>query len=334
MKEKLIEFLSYLNVYDLILFAALLILGLCLIFLSFIAFRHKIISIPLFFIGFSAIVCLPFIMRYLMENIFYKINTEVHYDRVLRYSDIYKYSATITNIGKRNIAGCVISHRILYDTEDKPAITKYKNMLLNYIKPKKVYTKNIPINLKVNQSVDVSMQSQEFIQEYPYREQKHLTKIECYGKENTLKNVTPLEGKYLQKHHGTTDTNHDTEANNTLSDSKEANNIANTFNEHTGSIESEIKTKHTNSITAQGANSMTSESNNTSSINSPQDSEVQQQNSQEDFKQDPILTPQDMPDSQHKKEESEQDSSPIPTIPTQPDLKSMENIPLLKETPR
>lgn len=196
-KEKVINFFYHLHLYDLALLATMLMLALCFIFLSFIAFRRKLISIPLFFIGFGIVIALPFAMRYIMENRFYMVDTEVLYDKVLRYSDVYKYDATLTNVGKRNIAGCLISHEILYDTNDKSMIDKYKHMILNYVKPKKVYVKDIPMDLKVNQSITISMQSQEFMPEYPHRDENYVTKVQCYGK-RIPNGVEPIQGKYLK----------------------------------------------------------------------------------------------------------------------------------------
>lgn len=192
MKEQILNFISYFHLYDLILFAAFTLIAMCFIFLSFISFRKKFISIPLFLLGFCIIVAIPFAMRYLMEERFYKIEKDVAYDRTYNYSNVYQYIATITNIGKRNIAGCVFSHQILYDTEKEHGLAKYKYIALNYIKPKKIYNRDIPMDLKVGQSVRIS----EVMENYAHKGEKHVTKIECYGKSKPNKNAKILQGFY------------------------------------------------------------------------------------------------------------------------------------------
>lgn len=192
MKEQILNFISYFHVYDLILFASFTLIAMCFVFLSFISFRKKFISIPLFLLGFCMIIAIPFAMRYFMEERFYKIEKDVAYDRTYNYSDVYQYIATITNVGKRNIAGCVFSHEILYDTDKEQGLKKYKNMALNYIKPKKVYIRDIPMDLKVGQSVRIS----EVMENYKHKGEKYRTKIECYGKYKQNDNAKTLHGFY------------------------------------------------------------------------------------------------------------------------------------------
>lgn len=192
MKAQILNFISYFHLYDLILFASFALISMCFIFLSFILFRKKIFSIPLFLLGFCMIIAIPFAMRYFMEERFYKIEKDVAYDRTYNYSDVYQYIATITNVGKRNIAGCVFSHQILYDVDNDHGITKYKNIILNYVKPKKIYNRDIPMDLKVGQSVNIS----EVMENYAHKGQKHITKIECYGKERHKNNAKILHGFY------------------------------------------------------------------------------------------------------------------------------------------
>ncbi len=201
MKEQILDFIAYFHLYDLILFAAFALIAMCFIFLSFISFRKKFISIPLFLLGFCIIIAIPFAMRYFMEERFYKIEKDVIYDRTYNYSDVYQYIATITNVGKRNIAGCVFSHQILYDTEHEHGITKYKHMLLNYIKPKKAYNKDIPMDLKVGQSVRIS----EVMENYEHKGENYITKIECYGKVRHNKDANILHGFYKSKDKEKTD---------------------------------------------------------------------------------------------------------------------------------
>lgn len=178
MKEQILNFISYFHLYDLILFAAFTLISMCFVFLSFISFRKKLISIPLFLLGFFIIIAIPFAIRYFMEERFYKIEKDVAYDQTYNYSDVYQYIATITNIGKRNIAGCVFSHQILYDTDKENGLIKYKHLALNYIKPKKIYNRDIPMDLKVGQSVRIS----EVMENYAHKGEKYITKVECYGK--------------------------------------------------------------------------------------------------------------------------------------------------------
>lgn len=192
MKEQILHFIGYFHLYDLILFASFALIAMCFVFLSFISFRKKFISIPLFLLGFCMMIAIPFAMRYFMEERFYKIEQEVAYDRTYNYSDVYQYISTITNVGKRNIAGCVFSHQILYDTDSESGITKYKHMILNYVKPKKVYNKDIPMDLKVGQSVRIS----EVMEGYAHKGEKHVTKIECYGKARHGADSKVLHGFY------------------------------------------------------------------------------------------------------------------------------------------
>ncbi|TLD98204.1 DUF2393 family protein [Helicobacter trogontum] len=192
MKEQILNFISYFHLYDLILFASFALIAMCFVFLSFISFRKKIISIPLFLLGFCFIVAIPFAMRYFMEERFYKIDKEIAYDRTYNYSDVYQYIATITNVGKRNIAGCVFSHQILYDTDNEQGMTKYKHIILNYIKPKKVYNRDIPMDLKVGQSVNIS----EVMENYAHKGEKYITKVECYGKVRHKEGAKVLQGFY------------------------------------------------------------------------------------------------------------------------------------------
>lgn len=192
MKEQILNFISYFHLYDLILFASFALIAMCFVFLSFISFRRKIISIPLFLLGFCIIIAIPFAMRYFMEERFYKIEKEIAYDRTYNYSDVYQYIATITNVGKRNIAGCVFSHQILYDADNEQGITKYKHKILNLVKPKKVYNRDIPMDLKVGQSIKIS----EVMENYAHKGEKYITKIECYGKARHKENAKVLQGFY------------------------------------------------------------------------------------------------------------------------------------------
>ncbi|STQ86600.1 DUF2393 domain-containing protein [Helicobacter muridarum] len=326
MKEKIIIFFSHLHTYDLLLFASLLMLSLCFMFLSFIAFRYKIISVALFFIGFVAVICLPFVMRYIMDEIFYKIDIKVQYDRILRYSDIYKYNATITNIGKRNISGCIISHNILYETQNQSLINKYKNMLLNYIKPKKTYMKNIPMDLKVGQSLDVSLQSQEFIDEYPYRDQKHETKIECYGKSSkSSSNIEPIEGKYIKIDKESAIKTDQVNPQNDSLESQDDVNFSNEFddnlNSNLDSIQPSVSSQQ--GVLTQDINSNKLDDKDNTILNNllysntsqePKDSKEQSSNQ--------YTYPQDLDDNKDSESENYNYSN------------SIENIPLLKEAPR
>lgn len=192
MKEQILDFIAYFHLYDLILFAAFTLIAMCFVFLSFISFRKKLVSIPLFLLGFCIIIAIPFAMRYFMEERFYKIEKDVAYDRTYNYSDVYQYIATITNVGKRNISGCVFSHQILYDIDNGHGFTKYKHMALNYIKPKKIYNRDIPMDLKVGQSVRIS----EVMEDYDHKGEKYITKIECYGKPKANENAKILHGFY------------------------------------------------------------------------------------------------------------------------------------------
>ncbi len=195
MKEKIIDFISYFHLYDLILFSAFLLLAMCFIFLSFIFFRRKFISIPFFLLGFGIIIAIPFAIKYFMQERFYKIEKEITYDNTYNYSDVYQYIAEIKNVGRRNIAGCIFSHQILYDTDNEVGVTKYKHILLNYIKPKKVYTRDIPMDLKVGQSIKIS----EVMENYKHKGSKYITKIECYGKKRHKDDIKPLQGVYKPK---------------------------------------------------------------------------------------------------------------------------------------
>lgn len=203
-KDILEDFFSYLHLYDIALLAAFMLLGMCFIFLSFIAFRRKILSIPLFIIGFSIMIALPFAMRYFMEERFYKIEISKSYDSVYNYSDVYQYIAKVTNIGKRNIAGCIISHQVLYDTSnDQSMIDKYKHMLLNYVKPKKIYNLDINLDLKVGQTIELT----DLIEDYPHRGEPYVTKVECYGKKRYKDGDKVLQGIYEKAPEKDTDTN-------------------------------------------------------------------------------------------------------------------------------
>ncbi len=195
MREKILNFISYFHIYDLILFSAFLLIAMCFIFLSFIAFRKKFISIPFFLLGFAVIIAIPFAIKYFMEERFYKIEKEISYDNTYNYSDVYQYIADIKNVGRRNISGCVFSHEILYDTSKDSGFTKYKHMLLNYIKPKKVYSKDIPMDLKVGQSVHIS----EVMEDYKHKGEPYITKIECYGKKRHSDTTKLLKGIYKPK---------------------------------------------------------------------------------------------------------------------------------------
>ncbi|RDU67526.1 hypothetical protein CQA53_00450 [Helicobacter didelphidarum] len=195
MKEKITEFFSYFHWYDMILFSALALLAMCLIFLSFLTFRKRIISILCFLLGFTLIIAIPFVVRYFLEERLYKVEIKKAYDSVYNYSEVYQYIANITNVGKRNIAGCIMSHQILYDTSKTSGFTKIKYIALNYAKPKYVYNKEIPMDLKVGQSVDIS----EVMENYPYRGEPYTTKIECYGVKKYGDEVKRLQGVYLPK---------------------------------------------------------------------------------------------------------------------------------------
>lgn len=178
MKDKIIDFFSYYHWYDIVLMSSILMIALCFVFLSFIFFRRKIISVPLFLIGFALMIALPFLVRYVLEQRFYKVETDISYNKVYNYSDVYQYIAEITNVGKRHIAGCVFSHQILYDTSKDSGMTKYKHILLNYVKPRHIYNKDIPMDLQVGQSVKIN----EIMEDYKHRDEPFITKIECYGK--------------------------------------------------------------------------------------------------------------------------------------------------------
>ena len=195
-KDILSEFFSYLHLYDIALFSAFLLLSMCFIFLSFIAFRRKLLCIPLFIIGFAIAIAIPFAMRYLMEERFYKIEVDETYNRIYNYSDVYQYIAKVKNVGKRNIYGCIISHRILYDTsKDSSMIEKYRHLLLNYVKPKQVYNTDVKLDLKVGQTVELN----KLIEDYPHRGEKYTTKIECYGKSRYADGDKILRGVYEPK---------------------------------------------------------------------------------------------------------------------------------------
>lgn len=144
----------------------------------------------MFLIGFLLIIALPFVTRYILEERFYKVEIDEIYNKVYNYSDVYQYIGEITNVGKRNIAGCVFSHQILYDTSKDSGFVKYKHMLLNYVKPKHIYNKDIPMSLNVGESVKIS----QVMEDYPHRDEPFRTKIECYGKGKAGENDKVLVG--------------------------------------------------------------------------------------------------------------------------------------------
>lgn len=328
MKEKILSFFSYFHWYDIILSSAFLLLAMCFIFLSFIAFRKKFISIPLFLLGFIMMLALPFIIRYCMEERFYKIEIERAYDGVYNYSDVYQYIATVTNVGKRNISGCVVSHQILYDVSKESGINKYKYMLLNYVKPKRTYNKDIPMDLKVGQSIEIS----EVMEDYPYRGEPYITRVECYGKSKYADDIKRLEGFYKTKA--------------TAQDNEKKVDIQNQIDIESKDKETQESDKNTESIiTSQDSNQNVNE--NVQNQDSALQQDTQPQAIDTNNSNESIQTPkQDTQTVAPQTDENPQDSN-IP-IPPQEAIQSPNNqlpdnwrelrdnfqIPLLKEAPR
>lgn len=260
MKEKLLHFISYFHWYDIVLMSSFLMIALCFIFLSFIFFRRKIISIPMFLIGFLLIIALPFVTRYILEERFYKVQVDEIYNKVYNYSDVYQYIAEITNVGKRNIAGCVFSHQILYDTSKDSGFVKYKHMLLNYVKPRHIYNKDIPMQLDVGQSVKIS----QVMEDYPHRNEPFVTKIECYGKGKAEQNEKVLVGykkpptaenaESSESTESSAPENAESSASNTTQDSKDSNIPKEPFNAPSSNIESSTQDVETSTANPQDSN--------------------------------------------------------------------------------
>lgn len=356
MKEKLLTFISYFHWYDLLLFSAFALLGMCFIFLSFIAFRKKFISIPLFLLGFAIMIAIPFAMRYFMEERFYKISIEKSYDSVYNYSDVYQYIGEITNVGKRNIAGCVFSHQILYDTSKETGIIKYKHLILNYIKPKQVYNKDIPMDLKVGQSVKIS----EVMEDYSHRGEPYITKIECYGKSKAQEGQKILQGVYKPKQEQTKDATLESKT------QEQTSNVANTQNTNITENPSDATQPTTTTIpstqiTTQASNTTpkeeiitnnTKQEDNVSKDSSSQNPSNQEQNlpKQEPIPETPPIQTPTIPQIP-KIPQTPMPQIPAPQIPmpqapnlespqdnTRPpnwrELRDNFSVPLLKETPR
>lgn len=324
MKEQILDFIAYFHLYDLILFAAFTLIAMCFVFLSFISFRKKLISIPLFLLGFCIIIAIPFAMRYFMEERFYKIEKEVAYDRTYNYSDVYQYIATITNVGKRNIAGCVFSHQILYDTENEQGLTKYKHMLLNYIKPKKIYNRDIPMDLRVGQSVRIS----EVMENYAHKGQKYTTKVECYGKSKPIENAKILHGFYKPQHKESENDNKQTQTPNDA-----GKNDMQAYTDDIKKLETTKLQKDTQNQNMQAK--LQDEANNTNKINAKQnDTNIQNNEIPLDSQQEGVNPQEVTPQSQGIPPQTILPPQEEKLPPNWREERDKFNPPLLKETPR
>lgn len=315
MKEKFLHLVSYFHWYDIVLMSAFLMIALCFIFLSFIFFRRKIVSIPLFLLGFGLIIALPFLSRYILEERFYKISIDEIYNKVYNYSDVYQYIGEITNTGKRNIAGCVFSHQILYDTSKDSGFIKYKHMLLNYVKPHHIYSKDIPMDLKVGQSIKIS----QVMENYKHRNEPYITKIECYGKGRHGANDKVLIG-YVKP----------PKVENTES-SEESNIESSTDSKVETAIESKVESEldskvETNTTPNTPINTESSQESNTESNTTTQSTPI------------PQSQPQSQDESPNNTESTDIESMPQESEEEARIRKRQErdnfSVPLLKETPR
>lgn len=309
----------------------------------------------MFLIGFLLIIALPFVTRYILEERFYKVQVDEIYNKVYNYSDVYQYIAEITNIGKRNIAGCVFSHQILYDTSKDSGFVKYKHMLLNYVKPRHIYNKDIPMQLDVGQSVKIS----QVMEDYPHRNEPFVTKIECYGKGKAEQNEKVLVGykkppaETSEATESSAPENAESSASNTTQDSKDSNIPKEPFNAPSSNIESSTQNVETSTQNPQDSNINANIESNLQNIESsaPNPSNVTPNTESNIESNTESNIESSTPSSPPQNPQNPQDSTPDNSIDLQNSQEAQEeakreeerkrreerdnfNVPMLKEAPR
>lgn len=176
-RDSALQFISNFSLYDISLMLVLCFIAMCFMFISLVILKRKMISFFIFSIGLFIIFAMPFTMKYFMEEKFYKVEVDFFKEQYLAYVPIYYLDVNVKNIGQRKISGCYITHTILYDTDTNDMLQNYRNTLLNYLRPRHIFTKNEKVTIVPGESKVINLH----LNNYKYQKSKHINKVQCYG---------------------------------------------------------------------------------------------------------------------------------------------------------
>ena len=139
---------QYFSLYD-YLILALIFLAVLLFFLLSVTFRSNLlIAGATFFISFLLFMLSPFLHQMTMESFLRKIDFTLDNNDKLQYNAVYYVSGSITNRGKVDFKGCIVSANFI--PKNAPKVKKIRYEVKPIFLHKEVYKKP----LKRNETMD------------------------------------------------------------------------------------------------------------------------------------------------------------------------------------
>ncbi len=167
-KELMINFFNLFAISEIALMWSLFILFLLFFLLGLLLRGRRFFPKFFFFLSFLVFVSGPFVLKYCMQNLFYTLEVDITKSKRLEYIDVFLLEAKLTNRGFMPINICEVS----VDTQREDWLK-----FLNPIYPKKSYKKTLFMHLEPQQSQNLNVLFNDFIQQLPF---EYRVQIDCY----------------------------------------------------------------------------------------------------------------------------------------------------------
>ncbi len=172
LKQRILDYIHYLSIYDYIAFGWLFALLVCFLLLSVVLINKKpTLSTFFLFTVFLLMFVGPFILKYGLDGIVRKAFLKDQNSTELPFSKNLIVSGVIENRGKIEFHSCRVFVKVLKEDSNK-----YKQ-ILNLFKPIRKKTLHLEQNISKGNSLNYKVVLDKFDYKYPYQVEQ---KVECY----------------------------------------------------------------------------------------------------------------------------------------------------------
>lgn len=174
-KVSILNFFDIFTLYELAAMGCLFVLFVLFFILGILLRSRRFFPKFFFALAFLVFVSGPFVLRYCIEDVFYKLDIEIIQSKPLVYVDSLLLEANITNIGLLSFSTCKIRVDIMHDNWLK---------FLGSLYPKKTYQKTMSLHLNPTDTTRVSILFDRFSHQMPFDYRVYIT---CHARNNLLK---------------------------------------------------------------------------------------------------------------------------------------------------
>lgn len=179
LKVLLIQMVSYLSIYEIGLILIGFFVFIMVFTLGLLLRGRRFIARFFFFLSVVAILAAPFVLHFMMKNVFYKIDVTLTSAYPMQYTKGFFVAGNITHKGRALINECLVSVDSVRDEKDSQFMRYF-----NSVFPKSSFSTSIDIDIEPGSNAEFSV----IVPNFEAKEPLFRVYVDCY-----------LSNKFTQK---------------------------------------------------------------------------------------------------------------------------------------